>query len=176
MQHPYTAHGGGSGQGAHGPSVGHNTNSLSLNFHINIALHTTHLLSPDIILPVVHCHKPPAGVKVEQDLGKVGVLLGTNVDAPRLAVRRNCHAHDECFVVFLAPLTVGQPEVSKVPHERLHRGVGPLPVFLPFLESAELLLQQQARGRVLRWERRHDTHKRSNKPEIRGSNATVSTW
>lgn len=162
--------------GAHGRSLGHNTKPLSLNFHLYIAQHTTHLLSPDIVLPVVHRHKSPAGVKVEQDLGKVGVLLGTNVDAPRLAVRRNCHAHDERLVVFLTTLAVGQPEVGKVPYKRLHGRVGPLPVFLPFLESAELLLQQQARGWVLRWERRRDTIKKRYQHEPRSSSAIISTW
>lgn len=77
---------------------------------------------------------------MEQNLGKVRVFLGTNVDPPGLAVRRNCHTHDERLVVFFADVAVSQSEVGKIPYERIHRRVGALPVFLAFLERAELLL------------------------------------
>ena len=43
-------------------------------------------------------------------------------------------------MVFFSDIAVSQSKVGKVPYERIHRRVSPFPVFLAFLESAELLL------------------------------------
>lgn len=55
----------------------------------------SHLLAPYVALAIVHRHKPPARVEVEHDLLELLVVLRADIDAPRLAVRRHRHAHDE---------------------------------------------------------------------------------
>lgn len=50
----------------------------------------THLLSPYLVLAVVHGDEPPPGIEVEEDIREVVVPRGADVDAPRLAVRGYC--------------------------------------------------------------------------------------
>lgn len=106
-----------------------------------------HLLPPDIVIPMVHRHKPPARVEVKHDLFKLLVVLGADVQAPRPAVWRDCHAHDQRLEVLLlydagAATAVGDPNVSEQPDERFDRFVDALPVVFDFHESAELVPQQ----------------------------------
>jgi len=74
--------------------------------------HQKYLLSPDVVLPVVHRHESPARVEVEHDLLEVLVVLGAYVDAPRPAVRRDRHAHHQGLVLLLLRDAIGGSAVG----------------------------------------------------------------
>lgn len=110
-----------------------------------------HLLPPDVVLPVVHRHEPPARVKVKEHFFEIRVVLRTDIDAPRLTMRWDRYPHHQRLVQLhvLGPLAISQPKVGETADERVHRRVHALSVFLSLLESTEIALQQQARRGVL---------------------------